>query len=123
MCDLQVTTLIFPDIFNHLKQLQYFIYLLFRGRRQPARGGAEPTNDDDKRRLIRRERNKEAAARCRKRRVDQTVCLEEEVSQWEERNDNWKREIETLEAQKRHLLSLLDGHRTGNCKMGGAKKL
>lgn len=92
-----------------------------RGRRQPVRRG-EPT-EDEKRRLMRRQRNKEAAARCRKRRVDQTVCLEEEVSQWEERNNSSKREIEALEAQQRHLLSLLEGHRKGECKIGGVKKL
>ena len=68
--------------------------------------------------MIRRQRNKEAAARCRKRRFDQTMTLEDEVSQWEERNNNAKLEIENLEAQKRHLLSLLDGHRSNEkCKL------
>jgi fos-like antigen len=94
-----------------------------RSRRPPGRGG-EPT-EEEKRRLIRRQRNKEAAARCRKRRVDQTSTLEDEVSQWEDRNNSSRREIEALEAQKRHLLSLLEGHRAEECQIGGksSKKL
>lgn len=39
------------------------------------RGGRH--GEEDERRVIRRERNKLAAARCRKRRVDHTMALQE----------------------------------------------
>ena len=45
------------------------------------------------------------------------MTLEEEVSKWEERNSSAKLEIETLEVEKRKLLSLLEGHRRDACKM------
>merc|ERR1719177_99735 len=39
--------------------------------------------EEEERRRMRRERNKLAAARCRKRRVDQTETLQDEVNMWE----------------------------------------
>merc|ERR1712158_259773 len=39
--------------------------------------------EEEERRKMRRERNKLAAARCRKRRVDQTESLQDEVNLWE----------------------------------------
>ena len=100
-----------------LRVISPFTWYFVRGRRGPSSRSAN-ASEEEKRRLIRRQRNKEAAARCRKRRFDQTMTLEDEVSQWEERNHNAKLEIENLEAQKRHLLSLLDGHRSNEkCKL------
>ena len=36
--------------------------------------------EGERKKILRRQRNKEAAARCRKRRLDQTVSLEDQVN-------------------------------------------
>merc|ERR1712108_74176 len=54
------------------------------GGRKPRDKEEESLNpEEEERRRMRRERNKLAAARCRKRRVDQTETLQEEVNMWE----------------------------------------
>merc|ERR1712038_2133225 len=62
----------------------------------------QPSNQEE-RRKVRRERNKLAAARCRKRRVDQTETLQIEVNNWEEKKRMLQDEIHSLQAQKEEL--------------------
>ncbi|KAH8362918.1 hypothetical protein KR084_002933 [Drosophila pseudotakahashii] len=80
------------------------------GGRRPNRS-ANMTPEEEQKRAVRRERNKQAAARCRKRRVDQTNELTEEVEQLEKRGDAMRKEIETLTNSKNHLEYLLAAHR------------
>merc|ERR1719244_2241290 len=83
-------------------------------------GGRKPMNieeeeltpEEAERRRIRRERNKLAAARCRKRRLDQTCTLQEEVDHWDERKAALQEEIHALQNQKEELEFILDGHKT-----------
>jgi len=71
---------------------------------------------EDGKKLLRRERNKQAAARCRKRRMDLTMTLQEEVSGWEEKVRGLKEELLDLEAEKKGLESVLSRH-SGRCKV------
>jgi len=59
----------------------------------------------------RRERNKQAAARCRKRRVDQTTSLQNEVDIWEEKKRLLQEEIHALQSQREELQFILDAHK------------
>merc|ERR1719219_1504370 len=71
----------------------------------------ELSPEERERRDQRRERNKQAAARCRKRRLDQTMTLQEEVDQWEDKKKALQEEIHALQAQKEELKFILDAHR------------
>merc|ERR1711962_1272879 len=73
--------------------------------RKVNRGGGRKSASlkDEERRRVRRERNKLAAARCRKRRVDQTETLQIEVNNWEEKKRMLQDEIHSLQAQKEEL--------------------
>ncbi|XP_017076312.1 transcription factor kayak isoform X3 [Drosophila eugracilis] len=81
------------------------------GGRRPNRS-ANMTPEEEQKRAVRRERNKQAAARCRKRRVDQTNELTEEVEQLEKRGDGMRKEIEFLTNSKKQLENLLAVHRS-----------
>lgn len=59
---------------------------------------------------IRRERNKAAAARCRKRRMDQISILTEEVEEHEEKKRILEGTIAQLKAQKEELEFILSQH-------------
>jgi hypothetical protein len=59
----------------------------------------------------RRQRNKEAAARCRKRRLDQTLGLQDEVDRWESSSSDLREEIRSLESKKGELEGMLNEHR------------
>ena len=74
-----------------------------------------PVDGADKR-MLRRERNKQAAARCRKRRLDLTCNLQEEVDSWEDRVRSLKEELAELETQKRGLETILRKH-SSDCKI------
>ena len=74
---------------------------------------------EDRKKVLRRQRNKEAAARCRKRRLDQTVTLEDQVLDQECKSAEIRREIEALSAQESSLLAILESHKS-KCKMGGS---
>lgn len=80
------------------------------GRRPTIKVEEELSPEEEERRRIRRERNKQAAARCRKRRVDQTVSLETEVEGWEERNRQLQEEILNLKTQEMELHLVLEAH-------------
>merc|ERR1711892_683790 len=68
--------------------------------------------EEEERRRVRRERNKLAAARCRKRRMDQTEILQEQVDSWEENKKLLQEEIQSLQAQREELQFSLDAHNT-----------
>ena len=80
------------------------------GGRRPATNSNMTPEEEEKRR-IRRERNKLAAARCRKRRVDQTNELTQEVERLEKKRDELHKEIESLKGMKNSLEFLLEEHR------------
>ena len=71
---------------------------------------------ETEKRIMRRERNKQAAARCRKRRLDLTCSLQEEVETWEDSVRALKEELSDLETQKRALETILRRHST-SCKV------
>lgn len=85
-------------------------------------GGRRPKNsanlspEEEEKRRIRRERNKLAAARCRKRRVDHTMELEDKVQGLENDKTKLQREIQELQTVKEDLECLLQAHRT-QCKL------
>merc|ERR1712224_63401 len=64
---------------------------------------------------IRRERNKAAAARCRKRRMDTISTLEEEVQQHEDKKRILEETIAELRAEKMQLEYILSQHQA-ECK-------
>ncbi|XP_075223039.1 transcription factor kayak isoform X2 [Lycorma delicatula] len=86
-------------------------------------GGRRPNRDksispeEEERRQIRRERNKLAAARCRKRRLDHTNELLEETECLEEKKQSLQSEIQTLQMQKEELEFLLEAHKSC-CRLG-----
>jgi len=87
------------------------------------RGGGRRKEDRDKedgedggKKLIRRERNKQAAARCRKRRLDHTMALQQETELWEEKKQTLQNEIRQLQKDKEELEQLLEAHRP-QCKV------
>lgn len=60
---------------------------------------------------MRRERNKLAAARCRKRRLDQTNMLQEETDELEDKKSELQTEIQLLQQQRDELEFLLATHK------------
>jgi fos-like antigen len=66
-------------------------------------------------RSVRRERNKQAAAKCRQRRVDQTNTLINETENLEEEKADLENEIQSLQQQKDQLQFLLEAHQPA-CK-------
>merc|ERR1719499_1630688 len=77
------------------------------GRKSASLKDEDLCPEEEERRRIRRERNKLAAARCRKRRVDQTETLQMEVNNWEEKKRMLQDEIHSLQAQRRNCNSSL----------------
>jgi len=86
------------------------------GRRPQKNSGISP--EEEERRRIRRERNKLAAARCRKRRLDRTNELQKETDGLEQKKQSLQSEIQTLQSQKEHLEFLLEAHKA-NCRLAG----
>jgi len=87
------------------------------GRRVGGRKASFCASDEEeKKRALRRERNKQAAARCRKRRMDLTSSLQIEVDQWEDKVRSLKEELLQLESQKKGLEAVLKRHH-GPCKL------
>merc|ERR1712018_859545 len=87
----------------------------------------EAMSPDERERLhIRRQRNKEAAARCRKRRVDQTNTLQAQVDQWMEKKRAMEDEIRALTSEKAELEFILTQHcqsaADGLCALGGKRR-
>lgn len=67
--------------------------------------------EEEERRQIRRERNKMAAARCRKRRMDHTNALLEETEGLEQKKHSLEDEIQQLQQAKAELEFMLQAHR------------
>jgi len=84
----------------------------------------EALSPEERERLrIRRQRNKEAAARCRKRRVDQTTDLQEEVDKWIAKKRIMEEEIGALQREKEELEFILTQHCQGGlCARGGVRR-
>ncbi|KAG1708464.1 Transcription factor kayak [Nymphon striatum] len=80
-------------------------------------GGRRPNNnelltpEEAERREMRRERNKLAAARCRKRRLDHTNILVQETEGLEDKRQSLQSEIQMLECQKEELKFILEAHK------------
>jgi len=93
-------------------------------RYNPEEEGMSP--DERERLRIRRQRNKEAAARCRKRRVDQTNTLQTQVDQWMEKKRAMEDEIRALTSEKEELEFILTQHcqsaSDGLCALGGKRR-
>jgi len=97
------------------------------------RSGRKPAGDraiDDaslspaerKRLNVRRERNKQAAARCRNRRLVLTNKLSDEVEVWEGKKMSLTQEIQELTAAKKELEFVLEAH-SHTCKFSAAQGL
>jgi len=82
------------------------------GRKPASIKDEELCPEEEERRRVRRERNKMAAARCRKRRVDQTETLQIEVNGWEDKKRMLQDEIHSLQAQKEELQFILEAHKS-----------
>ncbi|XP_050354186.1 transcription factor kayak isoform X1 [Nymphalis io] len=80
------------------------------GGRRPTKAPQDISPEEEERRKIRRERNKMAAARCRKRRLDHTNELQEETDRLEEKNQAFKDEIRKLNADVDQLQAILRNH-------------
>ncbi|KAL1416583.1 hypothetical protein MTO96_027803 [Rhipicephalus appendiculatus] len=91
---------------------------------KPARtgGGRRPNRneklspEEEERRRIRRERNKLAAARCRKRRMDHTNSLIKETEELEDARTKLQQEMAALRSEKENLEFLLEAHKA-SCKI------
>ncbi|XP_035223604.1 activating transcription factor 3-like [Stegodyphus dumicola] len=70
----------------------------------------ELTKEDEERRRRRRERNKVAATKCRNKKKERTGRLAQESETLEVNNNALKSEIHSLEAEKKELIDLLQGH-------------
>ena len=64
-----------------------------------------------------RERNKQAAARCRQRKMDLTNTLLEEVNMWKGKKSELEEEIRLLRGQKEELEFVLQAH-NAVCQLG-----
>jgi fos-like antigen len=76
-------------------------------------------SEEERKKHLRRERNKEAAARCRKRRLDQISTLTEEVNQLESIRKEMQQERAALEVKLQSLKSVLELHQ---CSLKQSKK-
>jgi len=73
--------------------------------------------EEEQKRRMRRDRNRLAAAKCRKRRLDQIDTLQVEVDSWVKRNKMLEDELATLRAEKEEMAFILAAHKT-TCKLG-----
>ncbi|XP_013139192.1 PREDICTED: protein fosB-like isoform X1 [Papilio polytes] len=80
------------------------------GGRRPTKTPQDLSPEEEERRKIRRERNKMAAARCRKRRLDHTNELQEETEKLEEKKSMLQDELRKLNDDREHLQALLQNH-------------
>ncbi|KAL4705753.1 hypothetical protein ACJJTC_018352 [Scirpophaga incertulas] len=88
-------------------------------RRAGGRRPAKPQDlspEEEERRKIRRERNKMAAARCRKRRLDHTNELQDETDKLEEKKRSLEEELRCLTSDREHLESVLQ-HHLASCRL------
>lgn len=81
------------------------------GGRRPAKPHASLSPEEEERRKVRRERNKMAAARCRKRRLDHTNELQDETEELEVKKQSLQAEIRQLQQDSENLERILEKHR------------
>jgi len=72
--------------------------------------------EEAEKRAMRRDRNRLAAAKCRKRRLDQIETLQIEVDAWEQRNKRLEEEMAALRAEKEEMAFILAAHQT-SCRL------
>merc|ERR1711915_179518 len=72
--------------------------------------------EEEEKRRLRRDRNRLAAAKCRKRRLDQIETLQLGVDGWEKRNKKLEDEIAALRAERDEMAFLLAAHKS-SCKL------
>jgi len=84
---------------------------------RPPKNEANLSPEEAERRRVRRERNKLAAAKCRKRRMDHTAQLQEETEELESVQKEIHNEILSLQQQKEQLEFILQAHKV-HCKRG-----
>lgn len=70
--------------------------------------------DELDKRIKRRQRNKEAAARCRQRRLDLMTSLQEQVDKFKAENEKKEMEIRAMKSQMEQMHSFLRSH---DCKL------
>lgn len=80
------------------------------GGRRPNKAPQELSPEEEERRKIRRERNKMAAARCRKRRLDHTNELQDETDKLEEKKQSLQEELRKLNSDREQLQAILQNH-------------
>ncbi|XP_026734872.1 transcription factor kayak isoform X1 [Trichoplusia ni] len=80
------------------------------GGRRPTKTPTDLSPEEEERRKIRRERNKMAAARCRKRRLDHTNELQDETDKLEEKKQSLQEEIRKLNHDREKLEAILQSH-------------
>ena len=93
------------------------------GRRLKQEPETSLDPEEEERRRVRRERNKLAAARCRKRRVDQIESLQRDVEEWEERKRLLQEEIVSLQQQREEFQFILEAHRHSCRRLEAAAQL
>jgi len=71
--------------------------------------------EEEEKRRMRRDRNRMAAAKCRKKRLDQIETLQVEVDNWEKRNKMLEQELAILRSEKEELAFVLAAHKA-SCK-------
>lgn len=91
------------------------------GGRRPTKAPQDSTPEEEERRKIRRERNKMAAARCRKRRLDHTNELQEETDRLEEKKQSLQEEIRKLNNERERLHTTLQNHLV-SCRLQTRKR-
>lgn len=91
------------------------------GGRRPTKMPQDISPEEEERRKVRRERNKMAAARCRKRRLDHTNELQEETDKLEAKRQDLQAEIKKLNYEKEHLAVVLNNH-LATCRLPSVDK-
>jgi len=91
------------------------------GRKAKDRGdGLDHMQPDERERVLqRRRKNKEAAARCRQKRVDLTNTLAEQVEQEQQAKRKLEAEVQKLRLEAAKLRRQLDAHRAAGCVLEG----
>jgi len=89
-----------------------------KGGRRPKEEQTHLPPEEEEKRKQRRARNKEAAARCRKRRLDHMQELSQQVAQLQDIQSNLEREIESLAKEKDELEFVLKTHEP-TCRLKG----
>jgi len=91
------------------------------GRKAKARGdGLDHMEPDERERILqRRRKNKEAAARCRQKRVDLTNTLAGQVEQEQQAKRKLEAEVQKLRLEAARLRRQLDAHRAAGCALEG----